>query len=71
MTDDELKLCLKDISSMQEVTDKRIINFMKRKCRYYEPMKFGNKYYTMNFQYKVYPATLSDISKYTDRVLAE
>lgn len=55
MTDDELKLCLKDIPSLQIVTNQRIINFMKKHGKFYEPIKYAGTNYIMTFNYTVYP----------------
>ncbi len=36
------------------VTNKRIIEFMIRKNKYWEPVMFGQGLYIMTFDYKVY-----------------
>ena len=37
-----------------KVTDKRIIAFMMRKMKFWEPVKYGKKTYYMTFQHNVF-----------------
>ena len=38
----------------KRVTNKRIVAFVGKQKKYWEPVKFGSKYYVMTFQNNVY-----------------
>lgn len=42
----------------KKITNKRIINFMIKKNKYWEPIKFGKRIFIMTFEYNVYERIL-------------